>query len=137
MVKLSKVTATINIFISLVVLFTCYIHLRNHFEIYKPKDMGFGAYFQTIISLISYALISITVSILFLIKKKLGWWSIVIVTIIITIRSIYIVTCQLIYTPSHYNLKTEILLALFYTLSSIVYLSTPVRKYFKISKNPD
>ncbi|MDL5044581.1 hypothetical protein QQ054_00780 [Oscillatoria amoena NRMC-F 0135] len=132
MVKLSKIAAVLNILISLVVLFVCYIHLRNHYEIYKPKDIGSGAHFPTIISLMSYALISMTVSILFLLKKKLGWWLIVITTIIIVIRSIYIVTNELIYTPSHYNLKTEIFLALFYTLSSIVYLSMPVRRHFKV-----
>ncbi|MGV3598747.1 MAG: hypothetical protein ACO1PI_12845 [Bacteroidota bacterium] len=137
MVKLSKILAVINILLAIIVLFTCYATIREYYDFLKPKGVISPDYLQKAGVLLIYALITLTNSVFFLFVKKTGWWLIVITAVIFMLASIYNVTNALIYTPSRHNLKTEILLALFYTLSSIVYLSTPVRRHFKISKNPD
>lgn len=139
MVRLSKIVAVVNIFLAIVVLYIGYIHLKNYYEIYKPKDIASFTHLQIILPLIIYAIISITVSTLFLLKKKSGWWLLTIFTILACTSGIFTTYKIIKQPPSDFNLRNlmPVLSTGFYIISAIAHLSKSTRLYFKIYKNTD
>lgn len=131
---LSKLFASINIFIAIAVLYVCYLKLSEYYETLLPKDLVSPNLLQTVITLIVYAILSIAACTIFIFNKKTGWWFLIVLTIILAIRSVYVVIETLINTPGHHNLDTQILLAVFYVLSTIIYLSKQVRVRYGIMK---
>ena len=136
-IVISKGLASVNIFIAAVVLFVCYINLRIYYQDLVPNSMNNPSKLYFFTGLIVFAVLSFAASIIFLLNKKAGWWFLTIFTVLITASSVFNTTKAIIYTPNRPNLELEIAFAIFYVISTIIYISKPVRIGYRIIKKDD
>lgn len=140
MVKLSKLCALVNIVLALVILYIVFTGIQTLYKEYIYQEIITLYVKGTFTPLIILSLLTITASILFLFKKRTGWWSTIIVTLFFIISCSFLLIYMLQDDLTSDNITYRILLILSISLlifSLFVYLSTPVRRHFNISKNPD
>lgn len=140
MVKLSKLCTLVNIVLALVILYIVFTGIQTLYKEYIYQEIITLYVKGTFTPLIILSLLTITTSILFLFKKRTGWWSTIIITLFFIICCSFLLIYMLQDDLTSDNITYRILLILLISLlifSLFVYLSTPVRRHFNISKNPD